>query len=191
MHVEDQVDRFVPFDDARHQHARQEALARAAFAEDPHRTLHQPLQVEVDLRHFQFQRRADVEVRLVLRSEDRVHILHRGVKHLREVAGNGLDGFRLPVLNREHRRDIDDAVHRRTHVDRFQKRVAGQFRRVILDAGVGAVEADVVQHAEEARVVRAMHHHVTPHRQIFYRLPAIQLDHQPLAERSAHHHAEA
>ena len=92
VHVEDQVDGLAPFDDTRQQQAGEEALARAAFAEHTDRALDQPLEVEVDLGGFQFQRRTDVEVRVVLRTEHGVHIFDGGVEHLRKVTGDGLDG---------------------------------------------------------------------------------------------------
>ncbi len=138
---------------------------------------------------FQFQRRTDVEMGLVFRAEDIVHVLVGCVINQREMAGDRLDRTRLVVFgDHQHRRDMDRPVSRRPAVDIAHERV-GDVRRVVLDIRAGAHEFDIGQHTEEA-LVFTMYHHITPDGQVFDRLAAFQLDHQPLRQRSPDHDAQ-
>src|SRR5690606_12877190 len=191
VHVEDQIGGDLVLDDPRQQNPRQEALAGPTFAEDAHRPLDQPSQVEVNLRFFEFQRRADVEMRRVLAPEHVVHIVGGCDLDRHEMAGDGLHRawFALFLVNGEHRRDMDRPESRCARVNLAQKWVR-EIRRVAADGGVSGVKRDVGDHAEET-LVAAAHNDVTPHGQVFdYRL-AGKLDIEPPAQRAADHHAEA
>src|SRR5690606_35026228 len=192
VHVENQVDRLAAGDDARQQHARQEALAGAAFAKDADGTLDQPLEVEVDLRFFQFERRADVEVGRVLAAKHGVDVLDAGIEYRHEVARNGFDRTRgvFGVVNRQHGCGVQLAIGGSADIDIAQERVVDDFGRVALDSGIGAIERNVGDHAEET-LVFAAHDDIAPNRQIFNRLLRVELDDQPFAERAADDHAEA
>jgi len=191
VHVEDQVRGDLVLDDPRQQDARQEAFASAAFAEHAHRALDQPPQVEVDLRLFQFQRRADVEVRRVFAPEDVVHVLGGRDLDRHEVAGDGLHRawLALVLVDGQHRRNVDRPEGRCARVDFAQERVR-QVRRIAADGGVGRVERNVGDHAEKA-LATAAHDDVTPHGEVLDHRLAVELDIQPSAQRSPDHHAEA
>ncbi len=127
---------------------------------------------------------------VVLRTEDVVDILDGRVDDIAEVARDRLDRFGPAVLvaDRQHRLYVDLAIGRRADVDRLQERI-GDIGWVALDIWIGVVEHDIGDHAEEARIFAA-HDDVAPDGQRLDRLAAVELDHQPLAERAADDHAQ-
>jgi len=150
----------------------------------------QPPQIEVDLRLFQFQRRADVEMRRVFAPEHVVHVFGGRDLDRHEMAGDRLDRARLAfrLVDGQHRRDVDRPEGRRARVNLAQERVR-QVRRVAADGGVGRVERDIGDHAEEA-LVAAAHDDIAPYGQVLDHGLAVELDVQPPAERPSDHHAE-
>ena len=111
VHVEDQIDRHILFDDARQQHPREEGLARAALAKHPARSFHQPFEVEIDADAVHVQRLAHVEETGLFFAEDLIHILGGRLDHAREVTGHGLNGLGLgrAFFQHQHRRDVQQA----------------------------------------------------------------------------------
>ena len=94
----------------------------------------------------------------------------------------------LAFLQDEQRAEMHRAEGGRALVDGGQERV-GHVGRLLGDHRVGAVERHVGDHAEEAGAAAACDD-VAAHGQILQTLVAVQLDLQPLGQRSADDHAE-
>ena len=99
VHVKDQVDGLSPSDNPRDNHTGEETFTGAAFAKYTNRTFDQTLEVKVDLRLFQFQRRADVKVLRVFRAEYSIHVFNGGVIDRHEMAGDGFHRLWLTVFD--------------------------------------------------------------------------------------------
>ena len=181
MHVEYQVGARLGLDQAAKQQPGQEALARAAAAEDAVRAFDKALQVETD-RHIHVAGPADGEVlAALLAAEDGLEIAGAGRVDAGEMAGDGTR--RLQAFGGGcpgSLGQLQGGAHGRLGVSgaaaqRLAHQIAGALRRVLAQDRIGGPQPEAADRAEEAHVP-AVDHHELPLAEQLDRLPALQVD---------------
>jgi hypothetical protein len=200
VHVEDEVDGHIALDDAGEQQAAEEGLAGARFAEHGRRTLDQPLQAQGDLHILHLQGSTDMKIvdgaavgiaAGAFGPEHIGHFFRSGRRDRRVMAGDGLDRPRDAVVfvQLQQRRDMEPAEGAGPQIDLAQE-VVVQVGGGLLEGGMGAIEGDIGNHAEE-EPAPGLHDHITAHGQVLQAPVMIESHFQAAAERTGHHPAQA